>query len=85
MNPHMREQLSEFKIQFNFNPPNAPHFRGIWKREIRSIKAALRVTVGNQTVFEEVLHTVLVEIEGIFNSKPIGYASSDIADTKPIR
>ena len=84
MNPHLREQLSKSQIQFHFNPPNAPHFGGMWEREIRSIKAALRVSVGSQTVFEEVLHTVLVEIEGILNSKPLGYVSSDIADPDPI-
>ncbi len=40
--------------------------------------------MGSQTVFEQVLHTVLVEIEGILNSKPIGYTSSDMADPDPI-
>lgn len=68
----------------SINPPNAPHFGGMWEREIRSIKAALRVTMGSRTVFEEVLHTVLVEMEGILNSKPIGYASLDVADPDPI-
>lgn len=33
---------------------------------------------------EEVLRTVLIEIEGILNSKPLGYTSSDIADPDPI-
>ncbi len=32
----------------------------------------------------EVLRTVHIEIEGILNSKPIAYTSSDIADTDPI-
>lgn len=84
MNPHLKEQLSKSQIQFHFNPPNAPHFGGVWEREIRSVKAALRVTMGSQSVSEEVLHTVLVEIEGILNSKPIGYASSDTADPDPV-
>lgn len=33
---------------------------------------------------EEVLRTVLVEIEGILNSKPLGYVSSDISDPDPV-
>lgn len=33
---------------------------------------------------EEVLRTVLVEIEGILNSKPLGYTSSDVADPDPV-
>lgn len=32
----------------------------------------------------EVLRTVFIEIEGILNSKPIGYTSSDIADPDPV-
>ncbi len=60
------------------------HFGGCWEREIRSIKTALQVTLGGQTVTEEVLRTVLIEIEGILNSKPLGYTSSDISDIDPI-
>lgn len=33
---------------------------------------------------DEVLRTLLVEIEGILNSKPLGYTSADIADPDPI-
>lgn len=33
---------------------------------------------------EEVLQTVLIEIEAILNSKPLGYVSADIADLDPI-
>lgn len=42
------------------------------------------MTIGAQTVTEEVLRTVLIEVEGILNSKPLGYTSSDIADLDPI-
>lgn len=64
--------MEKGKIQFKFNPPNAPHFGGMWEREVRTIKTALRVTLGAQTVTEEVLNTVLIEIKGILNSKPLG-------------
>ncbi len=36
-----------------------------------------------QTVTEDVPVTVLTEIEGILTSKPIGYASVDVADPDP--
>ncbi len=41
------------------------------------------VTLGAQHVAEEVRSTVLTETEGILNSKPLGYMSSDIADVDP--
>lgn len=83
LNPVLKVQLSKRKIQFKFNPPNAPNFRRMWEREVRSIKTALRVTLGAQTVTEEVLNTVMIEIEGILNLKPLGYVSSDLADPDP--
>lgn len=84
LHPELQAQLASQQIRFVFNPPAAPHFGGCWEREIRSLKSALRVTIGAQTVSEEVLRTVLVEIEGILNSKPLGYTSSDIADPDPV-
>ncbi len=42
------------------------------------------MVLGSQTVSEEVLRTVLTEVEGVLNSKPLGYASSNIEDLDPI-
>ncbi|XP_067274307.1 uncharacterized protein [Pseudorasbora parva] len=84
LQPELQAQLASQQIEFTLNPPSAPHFGGCWEREIRSLKTALQVTLGAQTVTEEVLRTVLIEIEGILNAKPIGYTSSDIADPDPV-
>ncbi|XP_041841884.1 uncharacterized protein LOC121640249 [Melanotaenia boesemani] len=84
LHPSLQAQLAEYQLKFRFNPPSAPHFGGSWEREIRSIKAALTSTLGCQVVTAEVLQTVLIEIEGILNSKPLGYVSSDLADPDPI-
>ncbi len=35
-------------------------------------------------LLEEVLYTVLVEVEEMLNSKPIGYVSPNISDPDPI-
>lgn len=51
---------------------------------MRAIKSALRVTLGDQVVTEEVLSTVLIEVEEILNSKPLGYLSSDVSDPNPV-
>ncbi|KAK7880057.1 hypothetical protein WMY93_033275 [Mugilogobius chulae] len=84
LHPSLQAQLAEYQIKFRFNPPNAPHFGGSWEREIRSIKSALKSTLGSQVVSSEILQTVLIEIEGVLNSKPLGYVSSDLADPVPI-
>ncbi|XP_039616483.1 uncharacterized protein LOC120533641 [Polypterus senegalus] len=84
LSSELQKLLAKQKINFRFNPPGAPHFGGAWEREIRSVKQALYTTVGSQSVSEEVLKTVLIEIEGILNSKPLGYVSSNIADLDPV-
>ncbi|XP_026101210.1 uncharacterized protein LOC113072449 isoform X1 [Carassius auratus] len=84
MSPDLQRKLAPQKIAFHFNPPAAPHFGGVWEREIRSIKMALSTTIGDQTVPEEVLGTVLIEVENILNSKPLGYVSCNVADPDPV-
>ncbi|KAL4009372.1 hypothetical protein ACER0C_003224 [Sarotherodon galilaeus] len=84
MEPDLKQQLAKQTINFCFNPPHSPHFGGAWEREIRAVKSALQVVLKDQVVAEEVLLTALIEVEGILNSKPLGYATADIADPDPI-
>ena len=80
----LQPQLEKRRIRFHFNPPYAPHFGGSWEREIRSVKQALQGSLGAQLVTAEVLQTLLIEVENILNSKPLGYVSSDVADPDPV-
>ncbi|KAK7930869.1 hypothetical protein WMY93_007264 [Mugilogobius chulae] len=84
MSSSLQEQLARHKIRFLKNPPHAPHFGGVWEREVRAIKTALRVILGAQTVTEEVLRTVLIEVEEILNSRPLGYLSASPSDPEPV-
>lgn len=84
LTPQIQLHLAKQKISFHFNPPGAPHFGGVWEREIRSVKTALRITVSSQVVTKEVLQTVLIEVEAMLNSKPLGYTSSNVADLDPV-
>ena len=84
LDPVLTQHLAKQEVSFHFNPPNAPHFGGVWEREIKSVKNSLWVILGARTVTEPVLRTVLIEVEGILNSKPLGYVSSDVADIDPV-
>lgn len=48
------------------------------------VKKPLQVVIGAQVFQEEVLLTLLIEVEGILNAKPLGYVSSDVADPAPV-
>ncbi|XP_043219625.1 uncharacterized protein LOC122380499 isoform X1 [Amphibalanus amphitrite] len=78
------DELSQRQIDWRFNPPNASHKGGVWERLVSSVKRALRVVLGNQCVSEEVLCTVLTEIEFVLNSRPLTYVSTDIGDPEPL-
>ncbi|XP_073770437.1 uncharacterized protein [Danio rerio] len=84
MAAELQQLLAKQKIAFHFNPPAAPHFGGAWEREIRSVKSALYTIIGAQSISDEVLHTVLLEVEAILNAKPLGYTSSNVADVDAI-
>ncbi|XP_033115740.1 uncharacterized protein LOC117115956 [Anneissia japonica] len=84
MSYDLRQKLASQQVKFNFNPPGVPHFGGIWEREVRSIKNALRCSLNHSLVTDVVLRTVFTEAESVMNSKPLGYASSDIAYPDPI-
>jgi hypothetical protein len=84
MAPDLKQQLAHTQVNFQLNSPSAPHFGGSWEREIKSIIVAFHVAVGNQPTTETVRHTVMVDVEGILKSKPLGYISSDLADPDPV-
>ncbi|XP_058792183.1 uncharacterized protein LOC131664808 [Phymastichus coffea] len=64
-------------IAWHFNPPDAPHMGGAWERLVRSVKIALSHVLNEQSQSEEVLSTLMVEIEHMVNSRPLTHVSVD--------
>ncbi|XP_015377512.1 PREDICTED: uncharacterized protein LOC107171770 [Diuraphis noxia] len=65
---------------WNFNPPAAPHFGGVWEAGIKSVKFHLKRVIGTQVLTYEELETLCVRVEGILNSRPLTPASMDPHD-----
>ena len=63
--------------EWKFIAPRAPWWGGWWKRLIRCVKSSLRKSVGNKSLTRVELETVLVEIEGILNSRPLTFVGDD--------
>lgn len=70
-NNELQPQLSEFGISWQFNPPASPHFGGIWEAGVKSIKSHLNRTLKDAILTFEEYSTVLIQIEGILNSRPL--------------
>ena len=71
-------------IEWKFNPPSASHFGGVFEILIKSAKKALKAIVGDTAVSDEELHTAIYGVEGLLNSRPITYVSSDPNDLVPL-
>jgi hypothetical protein len=67
-----------------FTPPKASHRGGIWERMIRSIRKILRSLLGDQLVTDEVLTTLITEVEHIMNSRPLTKLSDDANDLEAL-
>lgn len=64
-------------IRWNFNPPNAPHFGGLWEAAVRSTKHHLRRVIGDTPVSQEDMQTLLAQVESCLNSRPLTALSDD--------
>ena len=70
-----------------FNPPHASHFGGVWERQIRTIRSildAMLTQIGSSQLTHELLSTLMAEVTGIVNSRPISCIPSDIDDAQPL-
>ena len=67
-----------------FQRPKASHASGVWERLIRSTRTALKAMLGESLVEENVLATVLTEVEATLNSRPLCAVSDNPNDLQPL-
>lgn len=83
-NQDIHRLLVEDGTNWHFIPPSSPHFGGIWESNIKSIKLHMRRVIGESLLSFEEMYTVLTQIEGLLNSRPLCYAmDSDINPITP--
>jgi hypothetical protein len=73
------------RVQWHFIPERSPHFGGFYERLIGSVKSSLRKVMGRTLLTSDELLTLLVEIAGILNRRPLTYQSGDPHDLPPLR
>ncbi|XP_058797666.1 uncharacterized protein LOC131667915 [Phymastichus coffea] len=83
-NDKLRQYSDTKGFEWHFNPPEAPHMGGAWERQVRSVKIALNHALKDQAPFEEILITLLAEIEHMVNSRPLTHVSVDPRDEEAL-
>ena len=67
-------------IHWTFNPPQSPHFGGVFEAMVKSAKRAIRAILENADVNDEELHTAFTGAEALINSRPLTQLSEDPRD-----
>ena len=80
----VRNFLVDRGIEWHFSPPTGPHFGGAWEKLVSSTKNALKATLGNRCVDEEVFRTVIKNVQALVNSRPLTHLSVDPNDPEPL-
>ena len=78
------EHLRQQNIKWTFNPPAASHMGGSWERLIRSVKRILSALLTTQSISDEILLTVMTEVESIINSRPLVPVSFEPNSQEPL-
>ena len=73
--PQLRAYLRPRNIEWSFNCPIANHTGGTWERMIRSPK---------KTLTDDELHTLLLEVESIVNSRPVTDVPLEANESTPL-
>ena len=83
-NVTVENYLKQRSIRWKFNCPYASHMGGVWERQIRSVRRILNALTTNQTLTDEGLTTLLIEVEAILNSRPLTPVNMDPEDNVPL-
>ena len=71
----LKRLLAEYSISWKCNVALAPWWGGFFERLVKSTKRCLKKSLGTARVTYEKLLTIIVETEGILNSRPLTYVS----------
>ncbi|XP_038106655.1 uncharacterized protein LOC119766280 [Culex quinquefasciatus] len=83
-----KDALQEFclpkEIRWHFIPPRSPHVGGLWEAGVKSAKHLIKRNAGETKLTEEEWSTLLTQIEGILNSRPLVPQTADPGDLNVI-
>ncbi len=87
--PEITAHFKKKRIEWTFQPPRTPHFGGAHESLVRSTKRAMYRALEEEKLqwrypTEDTLRTILFEVSGLLNCRPLTYVSSDPTDFRPL-
>ncbi|XP_064464732.1 uncharacterized protein LOC135376084 [Ornithodoros turicata] len=76
--------LGTNSVSWKFIPTNAPWWGGFYERLIRSVKQALKKTIGRKSLTYGDLVSIVAEVEAVTNSRPLSYVYDDPHEILPL-
>lgn len=73
----LQQYFSMFSPEWKFIAPRSPWWGGWWERLVRSVKSALKKSLGTRCLTKCELATTLFEVEACINSRPLTYVNED--------
>ena len=73
----LQQHYGPLAPQWKFIVPRAPWWGGWWERLVRSVKSALRKTLGKKCLSRCELETTLHEVEACVNSRPLTFVGGE--------
>ena len=81
---NVRGNLPEsIELRWDFNPPFAPHFSGVWERMIQTAKRTLLIILGSKKLTLDFFQTILTETELMLNSRPLTHVADQPDNKEP--
>lgn len=71
---------AERQIDWRFSPAKAPHFGGLWEAAVKAAKIILKKVLADHRLTYEELTTVIANVEGTLNSRPLAPLDSPSDD-----
>ena len=73
----VHQYLSGVGVEWLFNLERAPWWGGVFEHMVRMTKRCLRKMVGRAKLTFDELNTIVIEVEGVINSRPLTYISPE--------
>lgn len=72
-----KSEIAKMGINWHFNAPSWPSAGGLWEAAVKSLKYHLKRVIGEQRLTYEEFSTLITQIEGCLNSRPLCPLSDD--------